>query len=298
MSVQVQNPHLEKLKVDYLYHFMIDSESTNLKEKFGDTRFVIMGGSEGRMAKFAKALYENLKDVMNLPSNAADDDLAKKGGRYCMFKVGPALILNHGMGFGSLSIAMHEVIKMLHYAGATNVSFLRLGTCGGVGQTPGTICITEKGYTQLMEDYFPVPSCGEVIKTKTDSNPDFNKEIIAVTERLGFKYTVGNTVATNCFYEGQGRLDGAFCDYDEAKKMAWLNEIAIKHKIVNFEMESALFLSMTNRAKVRGACACVALVNRLNGDQITNTKEEMGKFVDNLVAVVIALIRDNVTTNK
>ena len=51
-----------------------------------------------------------------------------------MFKVGPALIMNHGMGFGSLSIAMHELIKMLHYAEAQDVSFLRLGTCGGVGQ--------------------------------------------------------------------------------------------------------------------------------------------------------------------
>ena len=102
--------------------------------------------------------------MMDLPPNAADDDLVKKGGRYCMFKVGPAVIMNHGMGFGSLSIALHEVIKMLHYAKATNVSFLRLGTCGGVGQTPGTICITEKGYTQLMEDYFPVASCGELIK--------------------------------------------------------------------------------------------------------------------------------------
>ena len=51
-----------------------------------------------------------------------------------MYKVGPALIMNHGMGFGSLSIAMHELIKMLHYADARDVSFLRLGTCGGVGQ--------------------------------------------------------------------------------------------------------------------------------------------------------------------
>ena len=63
MSVQVQNPHLESLKVDYLYHLMIDSESTKLEEKFGDTKFVIMGGSEGRMAEFAAALYNDLKGI-------------------------------------------------------------------------------------------------------------------------------------------------------------------------------------------------------------------------------------------
>ena len=40
---------------------MIDSETTDLKEKFGDTKFVIMGSSEGRMATFAKSLYKKIK---------------------------------------------------------------------------------------------------------------------------------------------------------------------------------------------------------------------------------------------
>lgn len=142
--------------------------------------------------------------MITLPSDAGENDLAKKGGRYCMFKVGPALILNHGMGFGSLSIAMHEVIKILHYSKATDVSFLRLGTCGGVGQLPGTICITQKGYTELIQDFLPIASCGKVINTKTDASPEFNDEIIAMCEKLGNNYRVGNTVATNCFYEGQG----------------------------------------------------------------------------------------------
>jgi len=294
-TVQVKNANLNKLTVDHFYHFMIDSETTDLKEKFGDTKFVVMGGSEGRMSKFALALYNKLKDVMKLESDCAENDLAKKGGRYCMFKVGPALIMNHGMGFGSLSIAMHELLKMLHYAGATDVSFLRLGTCGGVGQEPGTICITEKGYTELLQPFFPVPACGKVIETPTNASAEFNAEIIKVIEGFGFKYKTGNTVATNCFYEGQGRLDGAFCDYDEAQKFAWLREISEKHKIINFEMESALFLSMCLRAKVRAACACVAMVNRLNTDQIVNPKEELVSFVQNLVEVVLQLIYNHVT---
>lgn len=65
-QVQVHNPHLAELKVDHFYHFMMDSESTNLQEKFGDTKFVIMGGSESRMSKFAAALYERLKGKQNI----------------------------------------------------------------------------------------------------------------------------------------------------------------------------------------------------------------------------------------
>ena len=62
-TVQVKNANLNKLTVDHFYHFMIDSETTDLKEKFGDTKFVVMGGSEGRMSKFALALYNKLKGL-------------------------------------------------------------------------------------------------------------------------------------------------------------------------------------------------------------------------------------------
>jgi len=47
-----------------------------------------------------------------------------------MFKIANTLILNHGMGFGSLSIALHEILKLLHYAKAKNLTFIRMGTCG------------------------------------------------------------------------------------------------------------------------------------------------------------------------
>ena len=54
-----------------------------------------------------------------------------------MFKLGPVLTLNHGMGFGSASIALHEVAKLLRYAGATDYDFIRMGTSGGLGVEPG-----------------------------------------------------------------------------------------------------------------------------------------------------------------
>lgn len=38
------------------------------------------------------------------------------------------------------------------------------------------------------------------------------------------------------FYEGQGRLDGAFCDYTEADKMEYLKRLH-NFGVVNIEME-------------------------------------------------------------
>lgn len=46
------------------------------------------------------------------------------------------------MGCPSLSIMLNETIKLLHYAGAKDVTFIRLGTCGGIGVGPGTVIIS------------------------------------------------------------------------------------------------------------------------------------------------------------
>ena len=41
------------------------------------------------------------------------------------------------MGFGSMSIMMHEMIKAMYYAGVgSDVTFFRIGTCGGLGKEP------------------------------------------------------------------------------------------------------------------------------------------------------------------
>ena len=63
--------------------------------------------------------YAALKDDFNLNESCAQENIAASAGRYVMYKVGPILTLNHGMGMASLSIALHEVVKLLHYARAS-----------------------------------------------------------------------------------------------------------------------------------------------------------------------------------
>ena len=43
------------------------------------------------------------------------------------------LLLQHGMGMPSISIMMHEVIKLVSHADCSNVTFFRIGTSGGLG---------------------------------------------------------------------------------------------------------------------------------------------------------------------
>ena len=48
-------------------------------------------------------------------------DITEKTDRYSTFKIGPVLCINHGIGGPSLSILLNEVLKLLLYAGATDV---------------------------------------------------------------------------------------------------------------------------------------------------------------------------------
>ena len=103
-----------------------------------------------------------------------------------------------------------------------------------------------------------------------------------------FETHVGRTMCTYDFYEGnmyaikcsdqnlnqklsgQGRLDGAFCEYTESEKLEFLNSIH-EQNIINMEMESLAFAALTHHAGIRAAVICVTLLNRLNGDQVCLT---------------------------
>lgn len=65
---------------------------------------------------------------------------------------------------------------------------------------------------------------------------------------------------------GQGRLDGAFCDFTENDKMEYLQKLR-DFGVINIEMECTIFAALTYHAGIRSAIVCVALLDRLKGDQ-------------------------------
>lgn len=101
-----------------------------------------MGGSPKRMYQFA--LY--IKEVIgfDLPTGLSLQNISEQSDRYAMYKVGPVISVNHGIGCPSISILLNELIKLIHYAGCKDVTFFRIGTCGGVGVDPGTLIVTSE----------------------------------------------------------------------------------------------------------------------------------------------------------
>jgi len=46
-----------------------------------------------------------------------------------------------------------------------------------------------------------------------------------------------------------------------------------------------------NRAKIRGAVVCVALLNRLNGDQIAATPADLASYSEHTITLVLNYVK-------
>ncbi|KAF0313541.1 Uridine phosphorylase 1 [Amphibalanus amphitrite] len=91
---------------------------------------------------------------------------------------------------------------------------------------------------------------------------------------------------------GQGRLDGAFCDYTEEDKFDFLRKIHAEG-IINMEMESLMFAALCHHADagIRGAVICVTLLNRMKGDQVTAEKSQQMEWQEYPQRLVARYIR-------
>mmetsp|Transcript_11139 Transcript_11139/g.18693 ORF Transcript_11139/g.18693 Transcript_11139/m.18693 type:complete len:116 (+) Transcript_11139:152-499(+) len=115
-----------------------------------------MGGSNDRMANFAK----QIADKLNIPQNEIIP--VGKHKRYVVFLVGPVLVCSHGMGNPSISIILTELAKLLSYAEA-NAVWIRMGTCGGIGIQPGTLIVSEQSLNGALEPYYEIRIMGKKI---------------------------------------------------------------------------------------------------------------------------------------
>lgn len=195
----------------------------------------------------------------------------------------------------SVSILLHEITKLLHYAGVKDPTYLRLGTSGGIGVPPGTVVLADKGLNgELMPEY-KLSVLGKVKSYPTQLDYALNRKILAAKGKI---HTVlGHTVGTDDFYEGQGRMDGALDPgYTEEEKMQFLSFAHIVGAR-NFEMEAPEFAAFCLRAGIPAADMCVTLLNRFDGDQVTSTPEELADFSDRAQSLALRFIKAELAQN-
>lgn len=149
--VQTKNLNLEKMEFDFLYHLGLTKENS---ETFKEIKYVCIGGTNDRMTNFANRVGEKLcEKVSNIGIHK----------RYVLYQVGPVLVCSHGMGGPSISILLNEIAKLLKYAGAEAL-WIRLGTCGGIGVNPGTLCISSSSVNGALEPFHETIVLGKKVQ--------------------------------------------------------------------------------------------------------------------------------------
>uniref|UniRef100_A0A674H302 Uridine phosphorylase n=1 Tax=Taeniopygia guttata TaxID=59729 RepID=A0A674H302_TAEGU len=286
--VLVRNPHLDLMEEDILYHLDLGTKTHNLPAMFGDIKFVCVGGSPNRMRAFAQFMRRELG-----LAGAGEDvaDICAGSDRYAMYRAGPVLSISHGMGIPSISIMLHELIKLLHHAKCRDVTIIRIGTSGGLGIEAGSVVITDMAVDSSFRPRFEQVVLDDVVVRSTELDKDLAEELLTCSRDIpDFPTLIGHTMCTYDFYEGQGRLDGALCSFSSEKKLDYLRR-AYEAGVRNIEMESTAFAALCGLCGLKAAVVCVALLDRLQGDQIRASHEVLWEYQQRPQRLIAAFIR-------
>jgi len=299
--IQNVNPHLKSFQDDYLYHLNMSKSQCDLKEMFGDVKFICMGGTPKRMLQFSHFI----KSIVGykMPTGHIFENITESTDRYSMYKCGPILSVNHGIGCPSISIILNELLKLIVYAGCKDVTFFRLGTSGGIGLKPGTLVISDEAVDGMFRPEYRQIILGKEVIRASKLNADVAQELLEIGLLLKENgadtfegVTIGKTLCAHDFYEGQGRVDGIFCDHTVEEKMQFLNKCK-ELQVKNIEMESLAFAGFCHYANVKSAVVCVTLVDRLNGDQVEISHETNLKFQERPFRLVGEYIKKHLNAN-
>ncbi|KFQ96671.1 Uridine phosphorylase 2, partial [Nipponia nippon] len=250
--VHLKNPHLDSMEEDVLYHLDLGTKTHNLPAMFGDIKFVCVGGSPNRMKAFAQFMHKEV----GLAGDGEDLADICAGTDHCATsRAGPVLSISHEMGIPSISIMLHELIKLLHHAKCRDVTIIRIGTSGGLGIEAGSVVITDTAVDSFKPRFEQVV-LDDVVVRSTELDKDLAEELLACSKEIpDFPTLIGHTMCTYDFYEGQGRLDRALCSFSSEKKLECLKR-AYDAGVRNIEMESTAFAALCRLCGLKGESSC------------------------------------------
>ncbi|MFM9034226.1 MAG: uridine phosphorylase [Mycobacterium sp.] len=260
---------------DVYYHFGMASPDPVL-DKLRDVRAVILAGSGGRIKEFA--------DRWSAICGGTEIVAFPKEDRFVTRYTAGVLFASHGMGMPSASIALQELMRLVFFLKRGNLTAMdevfwcRVGTSGGVGLPAGTVVVTSEGVMADLKPYRLLKGGSGEYRFDGRFPPAVYNAIIAANEHTDFDIVSGKTVAGNEFFLEQFRLDGAVCFETAETKMAWLRWLD-ENGVRNIEMEGAMLAGYLNHwGFPRFGMICCTLLNRLEGDQVTATAEQLHKF--------------------
>lgn len=286
LIAEYQPNNLEKTQTMPMYLYGLNLHlSEQVLTKFQGVRYVLMQGSEVRAHALAKKIAQT---IFHIDTRYFDLIDLTPASAYACYRVGNILSVSHGMGGASMMTFLHDISKVMYFAGNHDIEYIRIGTSGGIGISPGVVVITDETYMPDLKKGYKSPDLDTNITHPTYMNAELNQRIIdAQPNNLPFEVLRGNSIAADDFYLGQARFDGAIIsNYDEKKRQAYFAKIKAL-SILNMEMESSAFASFCHRAEIPAAMVAVTLVNRVLGDQILVSPEVLAEWSDRSQQVIL-----------
>lgn len=276
---------------DVYYHLGVGS-SDPILDGLADVRAVILAGSADRIREFASQ-WSGL-------NGGSDIAVFPKEDRFTTRYTAGVLFVSHGMGMPSASIALQELMRLVFFLkrgdldAMDRVFWCRVGTSGGVGLPAGTVVVSTEGLMVDLQPYRVLNGgSGEHWFDCRFPEDTYEAIIAANANAADLRVVSGKTVASNEFFLEQFRLDGAVCLTSPEEKMNWLRWLD-DNGVRNIEMEGAMMAGYLNHwGFSRFAMICCTIINRLEGDQLTATPDQLSKFSeDSGVAMFNYLKRD------
>lgn len=268
------------------------NRDVDVMEKINEEYEAIRAGKK-ELLEVSADIQDAIAESLGLPRVVGKDE------RYWTFvaetPAGGVVSVNHHMGMPTHSILLHEVTKLLHYAGADRdgrvFEYSRQGTSGGLGIEPGSIVVTDRGLEPSGLARYRLHVLGEERAFSTNFDPALSQKLFDCSSAVNVPVVRGSTVSCNDFYTEQGRRDGAFnLTGSEQAKLNYLKGLHARGAR-NMEMEAAGFAAFTEYMGIPAACVGTALLNRLKGDQVTSTAEELAGFSDGPQRLLIEHLR-------
>ncbi len=160
-----------------------------------------------------------------------------------------------------------------------------------MGLPGGTVVVTTEGLMADLKPYRLLNAHGDYTWFDGHYPADIATGIIQASQSYGIPITAGATVATNEFFIEQFRLDGAIALTTPEEKMEWLRRLD-GAGVRNIEMEGAMLAAYLNHwGFTRFAMICATVVNRLEGDQVTSTPQELHEYNERAGTVLFDYLR-------
>lgn len=301
------NPFFKDLDIDYLYHLGIDS-SMDLLSVFANIKYVIFTQDDrgaGIIAnQFAKKWY-------NIEECSFTYTPIYKTERFHLYKIGPVIIISHGIGIPSLLICINEITKLFYHLKNDKVMFFKINFVTGLNLSIGDIVISTKALDTAFKPCFTNIECGIENSYNTYFDTQVIQEVMLQGSNLSF-LNIGKSISTSDFYEEQVKLDGAlntpYTQEELTKYLTNAKDVGVRI----FSMEDTAYSAFCHALSIK-CCSinCISSIynynkNNLNSDsnkdvtyinlahQLRATYEIQQESLQNAINIVHSYIFDKI----